>query len=294
MTVKTVAIQSPGDMGSNVGRALRENGFEVITCLEGRSERTRSLAEAAGIADGGSMADTVRKADLILSILVPSEAEALATRVADAIRETGAEVAYADCNAISPASTKRVGKIIEDAGGKFIDGGIIGGPPRGGTPPRFYASGPHEAILGELDGKGISVPLMGGEIGHASAMKMVFASVTKGTNALYVAALVAAESLGVYDSLLAEISSGQPDTAKKMERVSTLSDRAFRWIGEMEEIAATFAEAGASPKIHEGAAETFQMIADSPIGHERPETVDRSRSLHDTIKLFVEGTRAKA
>jgi 3-hydroxyisobutyrate dehydrogenase-like beta-hydroxyacid dehydrogenase len=293
MAVRTVAVQSPGDMGSAVGRALRENGFDVISCLEGRSERTRSLAAAAGIADGGSMADVVRRADLILSIMVPSEAETLARHVAHAIRETGADVAFADCNAISPESTKRVGRIIEEAGGKFIDAGIIGGPPRGGAPPRFYASGPHEAILGELDGRGIAVPLMGGEVGRASAIKMCFASITKGTNALYTAAMVAAESLGVYDDLLAEMSAGQADTVRKMERVSTLSDRAFRWIGEMEEIAATFADAGVTPKIHEGAAETFRMIADSPIGHERPETVDRSRSLHDTIKLFVEGIKAK-
>lgn len=291
MTVKTVAIQSPGDMGSAVGRALLENGFDVISCLDGRSARTRSLAESAGLKDGGTMAETVRKADLVLSILVPSEAESLAKQIADAIRETGTDVAFAECNAISPESTKRVGRIIEDAGGKFIDAGIVGSPPRGGAPTRFYASGPHESILGELDGKGISVPLMGGEIGHASAMKMCFAAMTKGTNALYVATLLAAESLGVYETLLAELNEGQPDTVKKMERVSTLSDRAFRWIGEMDEIAETFASAGATPKIHQGAGETFQMIADSPIGHERPETVDRTRSLHDTIKLFVGGTR---
>ena len=287
MTVRTVAIFSPGDMGSNVGRALRENGLEVITSLSGRSERTRLLAEEAGLADAGSMHALVERADLILSILVPSEAERLAAEVADVIRQTGKPIAYADCNAIAPETVKRIGRMIEDAGGRFIDAGIIGGPPRGGNPPRFYASGPHEAILGELDGKGIRVPLMGGEIGRASAIKMCYAAITKGTQALYTSALVAAESLGTYDDLIAEMESSQPETLKRMGGVAALSARAFRWVGEMEEIAATFAAAGATPKIHEGAADTFQMIADSPIGHERPETVDRSRSLHETVKLFA-------
>ena len=287
MLVKTVAILSPGDMGSNVGRALHENGLEVITLLEGRSERTRSLAAAAGLADAGSMRSLVERADLILSILVPSEAERLAEEVAAVIRETGKSVAYADCNAISPETVKRIGRVIESAGGRFIDAGIIGGPPRNGSkPPRFYASGPHEAVLGELDGRGISVPLMGGEVGRASAIKMCYAAITKGTQALYAATLVAADALGTYDDLIAEMESSQPETVKRMGSVVGVSSKAFRWVGEMEEIASTFADAGSTPLIHEGAAAIFQMIADSPVGDERPETVDRSRGLHETVKLF--------
>jgi hypothetical protein len=85
---------------------------------------------------------------------------------------------------------------------------------------------------------------------------------------------------------MAEMQSSQPETLKRMNSVVGISSKAFRWVGEMEEIAATFAAAGATPLIHEGAAETFQMIADSPIGNERPETVDRSRSLHETVKLY--------
>ena len=294
MTVRTVGILSPGDMGSNVGRALRENGFEVVTSLEGRSERTRTLAAEAGLADAGSLRALVERADLILSIMVPSEAEGLAGEVAGVIRQTGKPVAFADCNAISPETVKGIGRTIEAAGGRFIDAGIIGGPPRNGsTPPRFYASGPHEAVLGELDGRGISVPLLGGEVGRASAVKMCYAAITKGTQALYAATLLAAESLGAYDDLMAEIASSQPETLKRMNSVTGISSKAFRWVGEMEEIAATFADAGSTPLIHQGAAEIFQLIADSPIGDERPETVDRSRSLHDTVKLFAEGGRVK-
>jgi 3-hydroxyisobutyrate dehydrogenase-like beta-hydroxyacid dehydrogenase len=294
MAVRTVAVLSPGDMGSSVGRALREHGLEVITLLNGRSERTRTLAAEAGLADAGSMRALVDRADLVLSILVPSEAEKLAGEVADAIRASRKPVAFADCNAIAPETVKRIGRTIEAAGGRFIDAGIIGGPPRGGNPPRFYASGPHQAVLGELDGKGIRVPLLGGEVGRASALKMCYAAITKGTQALYAATLAAAESLGAYDDLMAEMQSSQPETVKRMSGVVGISSKAFRWVGEMEEIAATFAAAGATSKIHEGAAETFQMIADSPIGDERPETVDRSRSLHETVRLFSSAPARRA
>lgn len=287
MPVETVGVLSPGDMGSAVGAALKSDGLRVITALDGRSERTRELAEKGGIENVGTVGDVVRESDLILSILVPSQAEALAAEVAEAITKTGNPVAFADCNAVSPETGKRMAKVVDDAGGRFIDAGIIGGPPRGGAPPRFYASGPHEAVLGELDGRGITVPMMGGEVGRASAIKMCYASVTKGTAALYTAALVAAESLGTYDELISEMESSQPETLEHMQRVSTLSDRAFRWIGEMYEIASTFSDASVTPKLHEGSADIFQMIADSPIGDERPETVDRSRSLHDTVKLFA-------
>ena len=275
-------------MGSAVGAALKANGFTVITSLAGRSERTKGLATEVGLEDVGTLSDVVDQADLILSILVPSEAESLARDVAGAIKTSGKSVAFADCNAVSPETARRMAAVIDSAGGRFIDAGILGGPPRGGTPPRFYASGPHEAVLGELDGRGITVPLMGGEVGRASAIKMCYASISKGTQALYAAALVAAESLGTYDEFIAEMESSQPETLKRMQGVSTLSARAFRWIGEMEEIAETFSSAGVTPKLHEGSAETFQMIADSSIGHERPETVDKSRSLHDTVRLFAD------
>ncbi|MDA1296868.1 MAG: DUF1932 domain-containing protein [Chloroflexi bacterium] len=287
MPVKTIAVLSPGDMGSAVAAALKSNGFTVITSLSGRSERTKALAAKSGLEDAGTLAGVVSRADLILSILAPSHAESLAGDVAEEISAVGEPVAFADCNAVSPATAKRIGAVIEAAGGRFIDAGIIGSPPRGGAPPRFYASGPHEAVLGELDGRGISVPLMGGEIGRASAIKMCYAAITKGTQALYTATLAAAESLGTYDELIAEMESSQPETVKRMQGVAALSARAFRWIGEMEEIAETFASDGVTPKFHQGSAETFQMIADSSIGHERPETVDRARTLHDTVRLFT-------
>ena len=287
MAVKTVGIMSPGDMGSGVGGVLKRNGLTVLTALDGRSEDTRERAAEQGITDVGSLDDLVKASDLILSILVPSEARSFAQDVAEAIVRTDADVAVADCNAISPATGIKIDEIITAAGGRFIDAGIIGGSPRTGAVPRIYASGEHASVLAELDGKGIKVPVLNGPVGRASGLKMCYAAITKGTAALYASTLMTAKSLGLYEDLIREMQGSQASTLAAMDGVKSISARAFRWIGEMEEIAATFEDAGATPKIHLGAAETFQQIADSSIGHERVGTVDRDRTLEQTIEQLL-------
>ena len=197
MALRAIAILSPGNMGAAVGRVLRESGYDVVTNLDGRSDRTRTLAAEAGFLAVSGMDGIVEEADLVMSILVPSEAISVAREAAAAMGRTGARPAFADCNAVSPDTARKLGEIIEAAGGRYIDAGIIGGPPGAASPPRFYASGPHEAVLGELDGKGIIVPQLGGEVGRASAIKMCYASMTKGASALETAALVAAYRLGL-------------------------------------------------------------------------------------------------
>lgn len=289
MALGTIAILSPGSMGSAVGQALRENGYDVATNLDGRSERTRALAEQAGFRAVSGIDGIVEEADLVMSILVPSEAISVAREAAAAMKRTGASPAYADCNAVSPDTARELGGIIEAAGGRFIDAGIIGGPPGSGSPPRFYASGPHEAVIGELDGKGIIVPLLGGEVGRASAIKMCYASLTKGVSALQTAALVAAHRLGLSSELEEEMSSSQAKVLAQMQSVIGLPGKAFRWVGEMEEIAATFESVGVTGNFHHGAAEIFRMVADSPLGDERPETIDPNRTLQETVEVFAAG-----
>jgi 3-hydroxyisobutyrate dehydrogenase-like beta-hydroxyacid dehydrogenase len=287
MGVQTVAILSPGDMGHAIGRMLRRNGFDTITCLTGRSQRTHELAAQAGIRDVPAMEQLVVEADLILSILVPAEAVTNARRVASAISATGAHPAYADCNAIAPATMQQIATIIADAGGACIDAGIIGGPPREGYAPRIYASGAHEHILAELDGRGVEVRMLGGAIGRASGLKMCYAALTKGTSALQAALLTAAAALGLADELQSELQQSQPDTLRAMQGLLGVPAKAFRWVGEMEEIAATFDSVGVTPRVHLGAADVFRMIAESPVGHERPETVDRSRTLAELITILA-------
>ena len=288
MSIKTVAILSPGDMGHAVGRALGRHGMEVITCLDGRSQRTKDLARAAGIADVPTLEELVANSDLILSILVPSEAAGLAKRVASALRSTGADTLFADCNAVSPETVKGIDAVITGAGGRFIDAGIIGGPPSDTQSPRFLASGPHADLLTGLDGMGIQVRSVGEGIGKASAIKMCYAAMTKGTSALHLALLTAAHLLGVSDELRDELASSQPETLKRMEsQVPRLPVTARRWVGEMEEIAATFQQAGVTPDFHLGAAEMYRQLAMTDMADETPETLDTSRTLEQTVSRLV-------
>ena len=150
MAVKTVAILSPGEMGAAVGKVLHESGLEVITCLEGRSEQTRRRAGECGFAVVSDLEEIAGSADLILSILVPAEAAEVARSVACAMQASDARPTYADCNAVSPQTARALEPLITEAGGTFADAGIIGGPPRDGYAPRFYASGPGASTLAEL------------------------------------------------------------------------------------------------------------------------------------------------
>ena len=289
MAINTVAILSPGDMGHAVGRALGEHGLDVITCLKGRSERTRTLARQGNFRDVPSLEEMVSQADLVISILVPAQAVNVARDVADALRATGEDTYFADCNAVSPQTAEIMNDIITVAGGRFIDGSVIGGPPGKGAPPRIYVSGPHALTMTELDAKGILVPYMGDGIGRASAIKMCYAAGTKGTAALHVALLTAAEALGVSAELAAEMKSSMASVYKHMEsQVPGLPIPASRWIGEMEQIAETFDHAGVTPFFHQAAADIFRLLSQTPFARETPETKDQSRTLEQTITVVAQ------
>ena len=205
MSIRTIAIVSPGAMGHAVGRILRERGLDVVTCLEGRSARTRGLAGAAGIQDMPSLEAMVAAADLVLSIM-PSRAAALvARRIADAMLATDKAPAFAECNAIAPEHVRQIAAALAPTGAAFIDAGIVGPPPEGGRVTRFYASGAQAGLLEVLEGGGLEVRILGEEVGQASALKMCYAGLTKGAQGLYAAVLVAAEALGLSEPLAAQM-----------------------------------------------------------------------------------------
>ena len=287
--MKTLAIVSPGNMGHAVGRLLGSRGFEVITSLAGRSARTRGLAAKAGIRDAGSIAALVAEADLVLSIMPPAAAVAAAEQAAAAMTAAGAAPPYADCNAIAPATTQRIAALIKAAGAAYIDAGIIGGPPAGGTGPRFYASGPAARLLEPLHGGGLAVRDLGGAVGQASALKMCYAAVTKGTSALQFAQLAAASRLGVDEALAAELAESQAATYASMRRsLPGLPAKAPRWIEEMRQIAATFESVGVPGDFHRGAAALYELLSATPFADEPEEAVDTSRTLETTVAALTE------
>ena len=282
----TVAILMPGDMGHGVGQALGARGHEILTSLEGRSAHTRMLAERAGIRDAGSLDELVEEAELILSIVPPDRAIGQARDVANAMARTGARPAYADCNAISPGTMAEVAAQLPNT--TIIDAGIVGLNPIKSPPTRFYVSGPDCSAMESLDCDVLKVVKISDEIGKASALKMVYAAGTKGVWTLQTALLLTAARQGVLEPLLDELGYSQKVQLDAMRnRVPFLPADSARWVPEMEEIAATFAQAGVTDGFHKGAAEIFALMAKTPFAEETRETLDRSRTLEDALAEYV-------
>ena len=297
--VKTVGILSPGDMGAAIGGALAAGGLRALVALDERSDRSRQLAGEAGLEDIGSVERMVETADIVLSVLVPSEAVAAGERVAKALgavgaRRTGAPLLYADLNAIAPATTTRVGQIVEAAGACFVDGGIIGPPPRKPGATRIYASGAQAQDLAALGDHGLDIRVIGDQIGQASGVKMCYAAMTKGFQALGTELLVTAQRLGLEEPLRAELEGSQQALLGWLSKsVPSMPPKAHRWIGEMEEIAATFEAVGLTPRMLLGAADMYRWIATTELGHETPETRDQNRELPAIVAALAEDRGAK-
>ncbi|MCG9126555.1 DUF1932 domain-containing protein [Candidatus Poribacteria bacterium] len=278
-------------MGHTVGEVLHQNGLRVITCLEGRSQRTQQLSEKAGIENVNSFTDFVNEADLILSIMVPAHASQAADRVSEALLQTKTTLTYADCNAIAPHTVSKIGENIDSVGGIFIDASIIGPPPRSPGRTRFYVSGSNLEPFITLNNFGLDVRPLGEEIGLASAIKMCYASLTKGLTALCTELLTAAEKLGVSDALSDEFKISQSALYERMENgLPGMPPKAKRWIGEMEEIAATFEHVGLTPQILAGAADMYRLVGETHLADLSPEEREKFPSLTELVEVLAKQT----
>ena len=286
----TVAVLSPGDMGHSIAKVLLQSGTQVITCLHDRSPRTRALAREAQIREVPDLEALVEEADIILSVIVPADAAQLATQLSEALRRTGARPVVADCNAIAPGTVQGIALIIEAVGGRFVDAAIIGPPPSvGATTTRIYASGPMAHALLALRDHGLDVRVIGNAIGQASGLKMCYASVTKGLTALAAQQQVAASAMGLTEPLLAELQMSLPDLVGWMERmVAAMPPKAHRWVGEMEEIAATFDSLRLPPGMMLGSAEFYRLTAASSLGAETPESRLRGQTMGAVAKILAD------
>jgi 3-hydroxyisobutyrate dehydrogenase-like beta-hydroxyacid dehydrogenase len=258
MARTTVGVLNPGEMGSVVAARAKEAGHRVLWTSAGRREETRRRAEAAGLEDAGALRDLAGASDVILSVCPPEAALAQAREVAAA----GFEGIYVDGNAVSPGTTREIGRVIEAAGATFVDGGIIGPPPRKPGTTRLYVSGPGASQVKALFGDtALSVIVLDAPIGAASAVKMAYASWTKGTSALILAVRALAAVEGVEEALLAEWQTSQPQLLKRGEDAANGSaPKAWRFVGEMEEIAATYKAAGLPDGFHLAAAEVWRRL----------------------------------
>jgi len=236
-------------MGAAVGAVLRGQGLRVVWASEGRSAETRRRAEAAALEDVGSVG-AVAASDVVFAVCPPHAAVEVA-------RSFGPlQGLYVDANAVSPATAREVAGVVEAAGGRFVDGGIVGSPPREAGTTRLYLSGSEaETVAGLFAGSVLDALV----VPNASAVKMAYAAWTKGTAAMLLAIRELARREGVDETLLREWDLSLPELRERHERAARSADaKGWRWVGEMEEIAATFEAAGLPGGFHEAAAEVYR------------------------------------
>lgn len=242
-------------MGSAVGAAYRTRGARVVTTLAGRSGRTAALAATAGLEVLDDLDAVVGAADLLLSVVPPGCALQTAQALAAAARRTGTSPLLVDANAVSPATVREIAGL----GLEVVDGSISGGPPSGDDSDRtrLYLSGPRAEEVAAVPAPWLDVRVVGPELGTASAVKMCTASYYKGEKALVAQALLTADAHGVSEIVLDDLAT-RVGTARSLAVAAT---KAWRFVDEMREIAATQGAAGLPPELFEGVARAYEELA---------------------------------
>ena len=269
MATTTVCILHPGEMGAEVGAAARAGGARVLWVSAGRGGATRDRAGAAGLEDAGTLKAALAQSSIVLSVCPPHAALEVAESVA-ASRFSGT---YLDANAVSPQTSRRIGGLVEAAGATFVDGGIIGPPPAKPGTTRLYLSGPASADLAPLfAGSPLGTVVLEAPIGAASAVKACYAGWTKGAATLLLSVRALARHEGVEATLAEEWKISQPNLFAQLDRAVSQSRKGWRWIAEMEEIGATFDQAGLPDGFALAAAEVCRRL--EPFRDARGTTID--------------------
>lgn len=283
----TVALVSPGAMGTAMGSALARGGVRVVATLAGRSERTRGLVAGSSIELLADLPAVVAEADVVLSIVPPEAAADVARNVQQAAREVGRAPLFADLNAIAPATASRIEDDLREGGLDMVDGSISGPPPRNPGTTRLYLSGARADEIASLAFDGVDRIIVGADVGSASAVKMSTASVYKGTAALLVQALLAAHANGVLEHVLADLRAASPELVSNVERrLGNAAAKSGRYVGEMREIAATQSAAGLTPALFEAMAEVYATLARTPLASTSPEEVASDVSLEELLEAL--------
>ncbi|GAA5196242.1 hypothetical protein GCM10023322_64690 [Rugosimonospora acidiphila] len=277
-----VGIHSAGHMGAGLGHALRSGGATVLTTTQGRSDRTARLAAEAGLDVVASLDEVVRRADVVLVVTPPGAAGHAARELRAAATRTGADPLVADLNAISPSTVDEVAGILAPL--DFVDGSISGPPPTVRPGARLYFSGPRAGEVAGLPWRDVEPIVLGERPGTASALKMCTASVYKGLVGLYAQAMRVAETHGVLDEVLADLTGSGYDGREYSVAVATAASKAHRYVPEMREIAATQRAAGLTPALFEAFAEVYAQIAGTELAGEDPESVSRTIGADEVVR----------
>lgn len=255
----TVGLLHPGEMGSAVAASAVAAGARVLWASAGRGSATRARAREIGLEDADTLAAVMAQSQVILSVVPPHGA----LEVARAAAALGFRGLYVDANAVAPETAREIGRMVEGAGARFVDGGIIGPATRQPGAARIYLSGPAAGDVAALFAAGpIDAIVLDGPAGGASALKMAFAGWNKGNQALLAAIRALAVAEGVDAALLAEWTISMPEMPARSERaVRDNARKAWRFVGEMEEIARAFEAVGLPAGFHAAAGEIYQRLA---------------------------------
>ena len=262
-----------------------------MVALDGRSERTRRLATGAGLEDVGALGALLREAAIVLSVVPPEAAVEVATAVAEAAG--GAAPLVADLNAISPSTALDIASVLGGAGLDAVDGSISGPPPHVAGTTRLYLSGPRASEVAALPLDGVERVVVGQAVGLASAVKMCTASVYKGRVALLAQALRTAHAHGVVEHVLDDlVATGLADRERTGTTLGMASAKAWRYVAEMEEIAATQAGAGLTPDLFRALASVYADLADRA-GADAPEDVPEGVPLDEVLRRLSAGAEGR-
>jgi 3-hydroxyisobutyrate dehydrogenase-like beta-hydroxyacid dehydrogenase len=284
----TVAVVSPGAMGSALGAALARGGERVVATVAGRSERTARLAEQARLELVPDLRSALADADVVLSVVPPAAASVVASDVARA-SESAASQLLVDLNAIAPATVRGIASTTAPAGVDVVDGSISGPPPwRPGT-TRIYLSGARAAEVAALPLDGVELIVVGDEVGAASAVKMSTASVYKGTSALLAQALLTARANGVLEHVLADLEAGAPELVGNVaRRLASAAAKSGRYVGEMHEIASAQTAVGLTPGLFEAMADVYSAMARTELASENPDELPPDLALESVLEQLAE------
>jgi 3-hydroxyisobutyrate dehydrogenase-like beta-hydroxyacid dehydrogenase len=281
MSDPVIGLLHPGEMGAALAMQLRRER-PILWASSGRGLATVRRAEHAGLRDVATVEELAKSSDLILSVCPPHAALGVAYSVAS----FGFPGIYVDANAVSPQTAREIASVIEERGGHYVDGGIVGPPPRDGVPTRIYLSGSMApAVVDLCRDTVVQARVVSGEPGSASAVKMAYAAWSKGAAALLLAIRALARAEGVEETLLDEWQESAPDLPERSRRAALSAGRkGWRFAGEMDEIASTFAAAGLPDGFHQAAAEVFRRSPELS-------DVDAGEALDRAVAALLAGDR---
>lgn len=279
----SVGILYPGEMGTALGKLLRQKGHRVATTLAGRSPRTQRTCRDAGLEVLESLADVARTADLVMSLVPP----AAATAVAEDYCSCKPHGAFVDLNSISPVTALRIGEICSDAGVEFVDGAVHGLAAQLSARGLVFLSGPRAPWVAETFEGMLRTRVLSAAVGDASTFRLLLSGISKGVIALFVEASLTAERAGLLEPLLACYRDIYPGVMSIVERIlPTYPQHAVRRADEMREAEQMMKHLDLQPHMMTAAREVIAAVGHAGLADDFPER-GADWSIADIVKELL-------